>query len=120
MNVPGAVRRRAERLRAAIRKHDYRYYVLDRPSISDSQYDRLFTELVRLEVVHPQLVTPDSPTHRVAGAPQPAFSWIRHLAPMLSLESVTDLESVRRFDERVRAVLGGKRPRYVIEPKFEG
>ena len=120
MNVPAAVRRRAERLRAAIRKHDYRYYVLDRPSISDSQYDRLFTELVRLEVVHPQLVTPDSPTQRVAGAPQPAFSSIRHLAPMLSLESVTDLESVRRFDERVRAVLGGKRPRYVIEPKFDG
>jgi len=80
MNVPAAVRRRAERLRAAIRKHDYRYYVLDRPSISDSQYDRLFTELVRLEVVHPQLVTPDSPTQRVAGAPQPAFSSIRHLA----------------------------------------
>jgi DNA ligase (NAD+) len=68
---PASVRRRAERLRAAIRRHDYRYYVLDRPSISDAAYDRLFAELVRLEAAHPRVVTPDSPTRRVAGTPSP-------------------------------------------------
>jgi DNA ligase (NAD+) len=94
--------------------------VLDRPSISDSKYDRLFAELVGLERAYPALVTPDSPTQRVAGAPQPAFPSIRHLAPMLSLESVTDLEAVRRFDDRVRAALAGRDARYVVEPKFDG
>ena len=98
-----AARTRIEQLRSAIRQHDYRYYVLDRPSISDAEYDRLFTELVRLEAAHPDLVTPDSPTQRVAGAPLPAFPTIEHLAPMLSLESVTDADPVHRFDARIRA-----------------
>ena len=120
MEASATARRRVERLRADIRRHDHRYYVLDRPSISDAQYDRLFAELVRLEAARPGLVTPDSPTQRVAGTPQPSFPSIRHLAPMLSLESVTDLEAVRRFDERVRAVLRDKRTRYVVEPKFDG
>src|SRR5574342_288327 len=87
-------RRRAEHLRAEIGKHDYRYYVLDRPSITDAEYDRLFAELVRLEAAHPELVTPDSPTQRVAGAPLPAFPTIEHLTPMLSLESVNDPDAV--------------------------
>lgn len=113
-------RRRVEELRAAIRKHDYRYYVLDRPTISDMEYDRLSAELVRLEAAYPQLVTPDSPTQRVAGAALPAFPRIEHLAPMLSLESVTDADAVRRFDERIRASLRGKHARYVLEPKFDG
>jgi DNA ligase (NAD+) len=60
--------RRLEQLRAAIRQHDYRYYVLDRPTISDAKYDRLFSALTRLEAAHPELITPDSPTQRVAGA----------------------------------------------------
>jgi DNA ligase (NAD+) len=107
-------------LRAAIRAHDYRYYVLDRPSVSDAKYDRLFAELARLETAHPELVTPDSPTQRVAGAPLPAFPAIRHLAPMLSLESVTDAGAVRRFDERVRGGPRGHAVRYVLEPKFDG
>ncbi len=115
-----AARRRAEQLRAAIRTHDYRYYVLDRPTISDAEYDRLFGALVRLEAAHTELVTPDSPTERVAGAPLQAFPTIQHLAPMLSLESVTDADAVRRFDQRIRAVLGGKPVRYVLEPKFDG
>ncbi len=115
-----AARRRAERLRAAIGQHDYRYYVLDRPTISDAQYDRLFAEMVRLEAAHPDLVTLDSPTQRVAGAPRPAFPTIEHLAPMLSLESVTDPDAVRRFDARIRASVRGKAVRYVLEPKFDG
>jgi DNA ligase (NAD+) len=115
-----ADRRRAEELRAAIRRHDYLYYVLDRPAISDAQYDRLFADLVRLETAHPELVTPDSPTQRVAGAPLPAFPAVAHVAPMLSLESVTDADAVRRFDERVRAGVRGQAVRYVLEPKFDG
>lgn len=114
-----AVRRRVEQLRAAIRKHDYLYYVLDRPAISDAAYDRLFEELVRLETACPQLITPDSPTQRVAGAPLAAFPTIRHLAPMLSLESVSEPDAIRRFDARLRGALGG-RVHYVVEPKFDG
>ncbi|MGE0463093.1 MAG: NAD-dependent DNA ligase LigA [Vicinamibacterales bacterium] len=115
-----AARRQAERLRAAIRAHDHRYYVLDRPTISDAAYDRLFRQLVRLEAAHPEIVTPDSPTQRVAGAPSPAFPAVRHLAPMLSLESVTDADEVRRFDERVRTSAGGAPVRYVLQPKLDG
>lgn len=123
MDLPdplAAARRRVERLRALIREHDYRYYVLDRPSISDAEYDRLFAELQQIEAVYPQLVTPDSPTRRVAGAPLPAFPTIRHLAPVLSLESVTDPQAVRRFDERVRGIVRDAHRRYMLEPKFDG
>lgn len=112
--------RRIEQLRAQIAEHDYRYYVLDRPTISDAAYDRLFKELERLEAAHPELVTSDSPTQRVSGAPRPGFPTIEHLAPMLSLESVTDPEDVRRFDERIRAGSRGQPVRYVLEPKFDG
>jgi DNA ligase (NAD+) len=115
-----AARGRIERLRSAIRQHEYRYYVLDRPMISDAEYDRLFSELVRLEAAHPGLVTPDSPTQRVAGAPLPAFPSVEHFTPMLSLESVTDAEALRRFDDRIRATAGDKAVRYVVEPKFDG
>ncbi len=112
-------RRRVEQLRREIRQHDYHYYVLDRPLISDAEYDRLFEELKQLEALYPELVTPDSPTQRVAGTPVAAFPEVRHLAPMLSLESVTDAEEVRRFDERVRQAAGGKVV-YSLEPKFDG
>ena len=115
-----AVRRRVEHLRAAIRQHDYRYYVLDRPTISDAAYDRLFQELVRLEAAHPELVVPDSPTQRVPGAPLAKFPTVDHLAPMLSLESLMTPDDVRRFDERVRSILGQVPPRYIVEPKFDG
>lgn len=115
-----AARRRVERLRAQIRHHDTLYYVLDRPGISDAEYDALFDELRRLEAAFPELVTPDSPTQRVAGEPLPSFPEVRHLAPMLSLDSVTDPEEVRRFDERIRQALGRARVTYVVEPKFDG
>jgi DNA ligase (NAD+) len=72
-------RRRVEALREAIRRHDHEYYVLDRPTISDEAYDRLFAELVRLEAAHPDLVTAGSPTRRVAGVPVAAFRSVRHL-----------------------------------------
>jgi DNA ligase (NAD+) len=115
-----AVRARIEKLREEIRRHDYLYYVLDRPAISDAQYDRLFRELLELERQHPELVSPDSPTRRVAGAVLPAFPEVRHVAPLLSLESVFDADEVRRFDERLRRELGQERVAYTLEPKLDG
>jgi DNA ligase (NAD+) len=114
-----ALRHRAEQLRGAIRRHDYLYYVLDRPAISDAQYDRLYGQLARLEAAHPEIVTPDSPTRRVGGRPLAAFPPVRHLGPVLSLESTTDPGAVERFDERVRA-FAPDGLRYVVEPKFDG
>jgi DNA ligase (NAD+) len=116
----GTAGRRIARLRTVIRQHDDRYYVLDRPTIPDAEYDRLFAELVRLETKHPELVAPDSPTQRVAGTPMSAFPPVEHSSPMLSLESVADADSVSRFDERVRAAAGGRTVRYIVEPKFDG
>jgi DNA ligase (NAD+) len=108
-----------EHLREQIRHHDYRYYVLDRPSISDAAYDALMRELQTLEVQHPALVTPDSPTQRVAGQMREGFRTVPHRAPLLSLESTTDAEAVRQFDRRMRAGLGPS-VGYVLEPKFDG
>lgn len=113
-------RRRIEALRREIRVHDHLYYVLDRPVVSDAEYDRRLDELKRLEGLYPELVTPDSPTQRVAGAPLPAFPEVRHLAPMLSLDSVVHEEDVRRFIDRLRQALGQGRPTFVAEPKLDG
>ncbi len=113
-----SVQSAVERLRRQIRRHDYLYYVLDRPAISDAQYDRLFAQLQRLEAAHPNLVTPDSPTQRVGGQPLPTFPSVRHVAPMLSLESVTDADEVRRFVDRLTA--SDQRWTFVLEPKFDG
>jgi DNA ligase (NAD+) len=113
-------RRRIDDLRERIRHHDYLYYALDRPEISDAAYDKLFEELTALEQRFPQLVTPDSPTQRVGGAVLPGFREVRHLAPMLSLESVTDPDDMRRFDARMRRAVGANRVEYLVEPKFDG
>ena len=112
-------RARVRQLRNEIRRHDYLYFCLDRPAISDAKYDALIADLQRLEEEFPELVTPDSPTQRVAGGIREGFSTVRHHAEMLSLESTTDPEAVRRFDVRVRAAVGGD-VRYVLEPKFDG
>jgi DNA ligase (NAD+) len=115
-----AARARAEKLREAIRHHDYHYYVLDQPEISDAEYDRLYRELKTLEQAHPDLVTPDSPTQRVAGRPRAGFSELEHTAPMLSLDSAASEEEVRRFDARLRSALGDGAVEYVVEPKLDG
>ena len=109
----------AERLREQIRRHDYLYYVRDRPAVSDDAYDRLVVRLRKLEATHPELVTPDSPTQRVAGRPSSAFETLRHAAPMISLDSTRDREDVVRWDERMRKALGSKL-RYLLEPKLDG
>ena len=100
-------RRRVEKLRTDIRGHDYCYYVLDRPVISDAGYDRLVAELQRLEATFPELVTPDSPTQRVAGAPLSTFPEVRHVTTMLSLESVNDAAAVKRFARAAPAARAG-------------
>ncbi|HXG52824.1 MAG TPA: NAD-dependent DNA ligase LigA [candidate division Zixibacteria bacterium] len=109
----------AERLRREIRRHDYLYYVKDRPEISDEEYDRLFDQLKRIEERFPDLVTPDSPTQRVGGKPLEQFRIVEHTAPMLSLDATREESEVRRFDERMRRSLGGK-VRYLLEEKFDG
>jgi DNA ligase (NAD+) len=107
-------------LRDEIRRHDHAYYVRDAPEVSDEAYDALFAELRALEAAHPELVTPDSPTQRVAGAPLEGFPTVEHAAPMLSLDSDKDEEALRRFDTRLRKALGDGAIAYVLEPKLDG
>ena len=107
-------------MRETIRHHDYLYYVLDRPEISDAEYDRLFQELRGLEERFPELIKPDSPTQRVAGQPRPGFSEIEHTARMLSLDSSAEEDAVRRFDARLRSALADGAVAYVVEPKLDG
>jgi DNA ligase (NAD+) len=116
-----AVKERIEDLRKLIHYHNYRYYVLDEPEISDAEYDRLFQELEELERAHPELVTPDSPTQRIGAEPLEEFGTYEHSIPMLSLKSVTTEAEVRDFDDRVRRLLGNEAViEYVVEPKIDG
>ncbi len=117
---------RAASLRAELDAHAHRYYVLDEPSIPDSEYDRLFRELQDLEAAHPELLTPDSPTQRVGGKPLDQFASVRHALPMLSIRTETDTEAsgAQNFDTRVRKELGLSESdppvEYAVELKFDG
>jgi DNA ligase (NAD+) len=113
---------RIDRLRKEIRHHEERYYVHDAPEVSDEHFDRLLHELERLESEHPDLVTPDSPTQRVAGRPTESFPTVEHFAQMLSLDNAYTEEELRAFDERVRkgAGLGDTPVTYVAELKIDG
>jgi DNA ligase (NAD+) len=119
--VTAAAAARAAELRAQIAQHDYRYYVLDDPLVPDAEYDRLMRELRSLEAAHPALVTPDSPTQRVAGTPRGEFGEVTHTVPMLSLDNAFSDEEVQGFDRRVHERLGvtGELD-YVAEPKLDG
>src|SRR3954463_449752 len=99
---------RLEELRTAIRHHEERYYIHNAPEISDEEFDTLLHELERLEADNPDLVTPDSPTQRVAGRPTEGFPTVQHLIPMLSLDNAYNEEELRAFDERVRRALGAE------------
>jgi len=114
------IRRRAEGLRREIEDHNRRYYVLDAPVIPDAEYDKLFRELAELEADHPDLVTPDSPTQRVGGAPLEEFPQVVHHTPMLSLSNAFTEEDVAGFDRRAREALGKEEIEYAAEPKFDG
>src|SRR5919109_3862797 len=113
---------RLEELREQIRHHEERYYIHNAPEISDEEFDRLLHELERLEAEYPDLVTPDSPTQRVAGRPVEGFETVEHIAPMLSLDNAYNDEELMAFDERVRrgAALGDAPVAYVAELKIDG
>lgn len=115
-----SVTERLEELRGQIRRHDYLYYVLNTPRITDQQYDELFARLKQLEKQHPELITADSPTQRVAGEPLEGFQTVRHALPMLSMDNTYSAEELRQFDQRVRKGLGETRRRYVVETKIDG
>ena len=129
MSLPAAAMDAAQRVAALCREiegHEHAYYVLDRPSIPDVEYDKLFAELQALEAAYPDLLTPDSPTQRVGGKPLPGFSPVPHAVPMLSIRTETDTEpsGARAFDARVRRELGlGESDpaiEYAAELKFDG
>ncbi len=111
---------RAEELRAQLREASHRYYVLDAPTLSDAEYDRLFRELERLEAEHPDLITPDSPTRRVGAAPSEKFAKVTHRRQMMSLANAMNEEEFLEFDGRVHRLLGDEPVRYVVEPKLDG
>lgn len=112
---------RIAHLRAVIRHHEERYYVLDDPEIADAEFDALLKELVTLEARHPELVVPESPSQRVGGRPVERFDSVAHLVPMLSLDNAYDAEELRAFDERVRKGLGRDSAiDYVCELKIDG
>lgn len=116
-----AIKKRIEKLREEIEYHNYLYYVLDQPEISDAQYDRLMRELEKLEEEYPQLRTPNSPTQRVGASPLEEFEVVRHTLPMLSLANAFDESEAREFDKRVKKFLRTSEDiEYVAEPKFDG
>src|SRR5213593_3150034 len=111
---------RISELREQIHHHDYLYYTEARPEISDAEYDALMLELRALEAAFPDLVTPDSPTQRVAGQPVDAFRPVAHRAAMLSLDNATSPDDLREFEARLGRALPGTRLAYVCEPKIDG
>lgn len=112
--------KRIESLRDQIRHHEYLYYVLDRPEISDFEFDKLIQELQQLEGEHPSLITPDSPTQRVGGKPREGFVKVRHSSPMLSLDNTYNEEELRAWERRVHELTGRKEVDYVCELKLDG
>ena len=123
--VPSDARKRARTLRSELDHHSYRYYVLDDPEIGDDQYDALLDELRALEASYPSLVTPDSPTQRVGGAPVSRLEKVKHLEPMLSLANARSEEELRAWVARMRNHLareGIEKPEFefVVEPKIDG
>ncbi|MBN1918589.1 MAG: NAD-dependent DNA ligase LigA [Verrucomicrobia bacterium] len=116
-----SVEKRIERLRTEIRRHDHKYYVEDSPEISDAEYDALLRELREIEAAHPDLVTPDSPTQRVAPEPVSALAKVTYSVPMLSLDNTYSHDELRAFDERVRRTLETAEPvDYEVEFKIDG
>ena len=116
MNISSKI----ESLRDEIRHHEYRYYVLDDPEISDAEFDRLMNELKKLEAAHPELVTLDSPTQRVGGKPREGFVKVQHSIPMLSLDNAYNEEDLRNWERRVHELSGRNDVEFVCELKLDG
>jgi len=119
-NNKAGLRKEAEELREKIRKHEYLYYVEDNPEISDAAFDRLMERLKEIEAANPDLVSPDSPTTRVGGAPREGFTTVRHARPMLSLDNAFSYDALRDWDRRVREGSGREEIEYIAEHKFDG
>ena len=118
--MAGNIKKQIEQLRREIRRHDYLYYVLNQPEISDRQYDRLFAELKALEQANPQFVTGGSPTQRVSEQPLEGFESVRHAVPMLSMDNTYNSDELKAFDERVGRQLVDEEYNYVVELKIDG
>jgi DNA ligase (NAD+) len=118
--MPAGIKEKLEKLREKIRRHEYLYYVLDNPKISDAEFDRLLKRLKELEAGHPELITPDSPTQRVGGQPREGFVKVRHRSPLLSLDNASSFEELGQFDRRAREAIGRETLDYVCEHKFDG
>ncbi|MBI1955911.1 MAG: NAD-dependent DNA ligase LigA [Acidobacteria bacterium] len=115
-----SLKKQIEELREQIRHHEYLYFVLDAPEISDAEFDRLLERLKQLEAQDPSLITPDSPTQRVGGKPREGFVQARHSVPMMSLDNTYSEEELRDFDRRVRQGAGKEKIEYVAELKLDG
>ena len=115
-----SARRRADELRAELRRHEHLYHVLDRPEIGDGEFDTLMLALLRIEAEHPELVTPDSPSQRIGGAPREGVEKASHSSPMLSLDNAFDDAELRDFDRRVRDLAEMETINYVGELKLDG
>ncbi|ALG67188.1 NAD-dependent DNA ligase LigA [Beggiatoa leptomitoformis] len=120
MSVPSTIQKQATDLRQQLDKHSYNYYVLDAPTIPDSEYDRLMRELEGLETQYPELITPDSPTQRVGGQALSEFAEFIHRQPMLSLNNAFSEEELNDFDRRIREKLNLNEIEYTAEPKIDG
>ena len=114
------IAKKIQDLRTQMRRHDYLYYSLNQPVISDYDYDKLFAELKKLEQQHPELITPDSPTQRVSDQPTKSFKQVRHSILMLSIDNTYSPEELKAFDKRVAKLLETKNYSYVVEPKIDG
>lgn len=114
------IKEQIEKLRDEIHYHDWLYYIENKPKISDQEYDALYKKLQKLEARHPELITSDSPTQRVAGAPIEGFAVVEHKVQMLSMDNTYSHEELRDFDERVRKNLGSEKYDYVVELKIDG
>src|SRR5258706_3213909 len=115
-----AIQKKIEVLREKIRHHEYRYYVLDDPEISDADSDKLRNGLKRLEAEHPELITSDSPTQRVGGKPREGFVKARHSSPMLSLDNAYSEDELRDWERRVHELTGRTDIEYFCELKLDG
>ncbi len=115
-----ALEKKTEALREKIRHHEYRYYVLDDPEVSDAEFDALMNELKKLEAQHPELITPDSPTQRVGGKPREGFAKSKHSSPMLSLDNAYSEEELRDWERRVHELSGRNDVEYMCELKLDG
>src|ERR1700734_139180 len=112
--------KKIEALREKIRHHEYLYYVLDQPEISDAEFDKLMRQLKDVEAEHPELLTADSPTQRVGGKPREGFVKVRHSSPMLSLDNTYNEDELRDWERRVHELTGRQEVDYVCELKLDG